>query len=236
MTLQAPDGYPTWRRPRRYGYGEAVQAAGTIVAPLLAGFSVTLTVLVIDRADAIRWPDLALALLVSAAAVLVMAIQCAYSARQYLARPDEIVTWWPGIDDADDQRYAPAWRDDVRSTQFGHALLHERWIGRFRVFYHLGIVLILLALVAIVVPPGGIAPLRIVAIGVALAAALGEVVWVAATVVEARAAPRDPAALTLPRVEGSLLTRVVAWIVLPDRQVVPLDITQRDAPSSEAKT
>src|SRR5215216_5919053 len=129
------DDQLTWKIPPRYGYGEAVQSAGTVVAPLLAGFSISLTVLVVDRADAMWCADLALALLVSAAGVLLGAIQCAYSARQYLVTPDQIAAWWPELGPATHPKYGLAWQR-VRADQGAHAELHSLWASGFRRAYH----------------------------------------------------------------------------------------------------
>jgi hypothetical protein len=225
--MRPADGIrPTWKAPGTYGYPEAVQAAGTVVAPLLAGFSISLTVLVIDRADAFRWPDLTLLLLVSAAASLIGAIQSAYSARQYHALPEEIEAWHPGrLGGSSLDR--ELW-EQVRKEQWGHAAMHARWTKRFRVAYHLGIILVLLALAALLVPPCDIAPLRWAAIGVALAAALGETIWVAATLAIARWDGTDPDPLPLRR-------RVTYAIVPRYQPVVPPDLEEKAKPPAKPK-
>lgn len=45
---RAPEGWPTWKRPVPCGIAQAIGAAGTVLAPLLAGFSVTLIVLTLE--------------------------------------------------------------------------------------------------------------------------------------------------------------------------------------------
>lgn len=228
---RAPQGRPTWRAPERYGYAEAVQAAGGIVAPLLAGFSITLIVLVIDRGDVIRCPDLALVLLVGAATSLLAAIQCAYSARQYVVRPDELEAWWPEIDD-EKSPYAAEERDAVRAEQFGHARLHALWARRFRAAYHAGVLLVLSALVAILVPSGEIPPLRWAAISLACAAVAAETAWVLATIVSGWWKPADPAPQS--EVGGAeprpWHRRLVEWLVPPYRLIEPPDVQERRDP------
>ena len=86
-----------WKVPVKYGYGEAVQQAGTIVAPLLAGFTIALIGLLLSEHVSVRYPDAALCVLVGAVVFLLAAVQCGYAARQFIARPDEIVSWWPGL-------------------------------------------------------------------------------------------------------------------------------------------
>jgi O-antigen/teichoic acid export membrane protein len=199
-----PEGRPTWEAPGLYGHPQAVQSVGTVVAPLLAGFSISLTVLVIDRGDALWCEDLALGLLVAAAGALLVAIQCAYSARQYLVAPDEIEAWRPDVGLRGELGREA--RDDVRAEQRGHAALHERWAERFRRSYHAGILLLLLALVAILLPAGDWRWSRIAVVALAGALVVVEVVWILA-VSKRRLLPR----------------RVRDWIVPPYDRVPPAD-------------
>jgi hypothetical protein len=48
---------------------------GTVVAPLLAGFSITLLGLVVVNGRYLRWPDLALLLLAGASVLLLSVVQ-----------------------------------------------------------------------------------------------------------------------------------------------------------------
>jgi hypothetical protein len=199
---RAPEGKPTWKRPFPYGISEAIGAAGTVVAPLLAGFSVTLIVLtlqVVSSAPApapttgavsgeiksapppqILHPDIALALLVAATAALLAAVQCAFWARQYQANPEEIEWWWGDLDDLDDEFVRSNW-EMARREQIGLYTLQMRWIGRFRIAYHAGILLVLGALVVLLIPSGDISIARGTAIGLAILATLAEIAWIVAT-------------------------------------------------------
>lgn len=179
-----------WRFPQRFGYGEAVQAAGTVVAPLLAGFTIALIGLVVDASNnGVRYRDFALLVLMGAAASLVVAIQCAYSARQFMVTPDQIAVWWPGLDVAG-ARADDSQLQGLRQQQHAHRALHRRWAGRFRNAYHLGVVLVLVGLAIVLIPPDSISPARGLAIAVAVLAAVGEATWVLATIRADRRRPR----------------------------------------------
>jgi hypothetical protein len=230
----APDGWPTWKRPVPYGISEAIGAAGTVVAPLLAGFSVTLIVLTLglapspeapasaDRAtgsaagEPVLLPDIALAILVAATVALLAAVQCAFWARQYQASPDEIEQWRGGLDDLSDPKRMSAW-EEARREQFGYDTLQKRWIGRFRWTYHCGILLVLAALIVLLIPGGHIAVGRWVAIAIAAAGVVAEVIWIAATELGVRWGPADPPNPPLHR-------RVVRIIVPPFVRGAPEDL------------
>jgi hypothetical protein len=224
---KAPDGRPTWKRPVPPGIPEAVGSAGAVAAPLLAGFSVTLIVLtlelisntpgqgVVATPDPIRWPDVALSLLVAATVSLLTAVQCAFWARQYQALPDEIEQWRGGLEGGNEKE-EDAWAD-ARREQFGYAALQMVWIKRFRWSYHCGILLVLAALVVLLVPAGHIAPGRWVTIGIAAIGALGELTWIAATRLAGRWQPDDP----------SRLRRIVHWMVPPFVRGEPSDLADR---------
>jgi hypothetical protein len=210
---RAPEGWPTWKRPVPYGIAEAIGAAGTVVAPLLAGFSVTLIVLTLDvvssagtasgaeatagaspaaaQPASILHPDLALTFLVAAVAMLLAAVQCAFWARQYQATPGEIEEWWGKLDDTEDEIVKSNW-EAARREQFGYVELQLRWIKRFRIAYHAGILLVLGALIVLLIPAGDVPASRCVAIGLAIVAALAELAWIAATELAARWGPGEP--------------------------------------------
>jgi hypothetical protein len=182
-----------------YGYGEASQSAGTVVAPLLAGFTITLIGLVVDTsASDIRYRNLALLVLTVAAALLIAAVQCAYSARQYLVRPDEITAWWPGFDALEPKEYTSGLALDRRVEQLAHSMLHRRWAARLRFAYNAGVVLVLAGLAIVLVPSGTVSTARLAAIAVAALAAVTELVWVAATIGVKR---------------GGVVGRVSGWII-----------------------
>jgi hypothetical protein len=81
----------------------AVRSAGTVAAPLLAGFSFTLAGLVLQLVptQVVRWPDLALLLFVIAGFFLIACIQFAFWAERWNISPDDLRMWWPGFDNSE---------------------------------------------------------------------------------------------------------------------------------------
>jgi nitrate reductase gamma subunit len=188
--IAARGGRPTWNPPSPYGYPESVQAAGMIVAPLLAGFTIALIGLTVDTSNlGVRYRDTALLVLTGAVAALLAAIQCAYSARRYLALPDEIAAWWPGVESDQDAGEIEQARE-LQADQLAHRLLHERWATRFRVVYHAGILLVLAGLAIVLIPPdpkdAHITTVRWAAVVLAASAAAAELLWIAATALTSR--------------------------------------------------
>jgi hypothetical protein len=165
---------------------------------LLAGFTITLMGLVVDTSNAgIRHRDTALLVLMAAVASLLAAIQCAYSARRYMVLPDELTSWWPGVMDERNPR-REALLGQLQNEQFAHRLLHTQWADRFRFTYHVGIVLMLAGLAVVLIPPArvtstgagqtsptvaqaDVTTIRWLVVGLAAAAAVAELVWIAAT-------------------------------------------------------
>jgi hypothetical protein len=151
--LSERHGLPAWVAPARYGYAEALQSAGLVVAPLLAGFTITLLGLLVNTSSTgIRHRDLALLILIAAIGALLAAIQFAYEARQFAVTPTEIQAWWPGLSDVEDAGEVDTWWD-LRAEQHAHHNMYLLWAKRFRASYHLGIMLLLLGLVVILIPP-----------------------------------------------------------------------------------
>src|SRR5438105_1867153 len=105
---------PTWAPPNPYGAAAAVEMMGSVAAPLLAGFALTLLVLIISDTGAIRWADLALILLAASAVALISTVQFTFWARSYTVEPDQLRAWWPEID-SDLER-----RSVVRGEQLAH--------------------------------------------------------------------------------------------------------------------
>jgi hypothetical protein len=195
-------GRPTWKPPGLYGYAETIQSAGMVVAPLLAGFTIALIGLLVDSSsDNIRYSNLALMVLVASAVLLVAAIQCAYAARQYVVRPDEIEAWWPGIEDETDPGQEWRWRD-LRAEQLAHREMHSLWAGRFRHAYHLGILLVFVGLALVLMPPrfpDAVGAARWGAIAIATVAVIGEAIWIVVSGRTERAAQNVPSDRRTPR-------------------------------------
>lgn len=114
-----------WVVPSPYGFSAATEAMGSVAAPLLAGFSLTLTLLVLQAGKGdFRWPDATVLVLVAAAVLFIMVIQFSFWARQYVVTPSELLDWWPDIETNDERAKA------VFSEQRKHALLHKSWATR----------------------------------------------------------------------------------------------------------
>lgn len=158
-----------WEAPFPFGYPAAAENAGSVAAPLLAGFSFALVGLIIPSPEHLRWPNLALSLLVASGVSFIASVQCGFWARQFVVTPDEIKLWHPDY---------PQGR--MQALQRLHAACFYRWNGRLNRSYRAGIALLLFGVTFALVPPGDIGWLRGVAIAVAAGATLAELMWMAA--------------------------------------------------------
>jgi hypothetical protein len=156
--------------PWPYGAFATVESFGAAAAPLLAGFAVTLVALIIQIADQLRWPDLALVLFCAAATLFLHVVHLAARARGYAVTLDEAKQWYADYD-----------TDPERRDAVAEELVHSRacWlflVRRARFFYNLAMFALLAGLGVLLVPrPGGLGNvLRWVAIGVVAAAAAVE--------------------------------------------------------------
>lgn len=159
-----------WEAPFPFGYAAAAENTGSVAAPLLAGFSFALVGLIVPAPEHLRWPDLALSLLVASGVSFVAAVQCGFWARQFVATPDEIRLWHPEY---------PQGR--MQALQRLHASCFRRWNGRLNRSYRAGIVLLLLGVTFVLVPPGHVGWLRGLAVAIAAAATAAELLWIGST-------------------------------------------------------
>jgi hypothetical protein len=168
---------PRWDVPSPYGYAAAIESMGLVSAPLLAGFSVTLAVLVVQDDDAFHWASAALFLFVGAALAFIATIQFTFRARQYTVTPPEIEMWWSNPEEA-------GRREMLRREQRYYRGEHDRWTRLARGAYEVAIICFLLALAILLIPPGGVGEAsngRIAVIALALAGFIGEAAWIART-------------------------------------------------------
>jgi hypothetical protein len=170
-----PGNHPApWKLPGgTYGYAEAVTTAGTLAAPVLAGFAITMIVFVIQAGGDSRAPGVALALLAAAVVALVGSVQAAFIARMYLVRPSELLEWWP--DHAEEARMAALRREQTKLS-----VQYEWWANTFRRSFNVGL-LLLIAAVAVVIMPAAHSHHQVARwVGCAILAAgfCGELAWV----------------------------------------------------------
>ncbi|HSK15229.1 MAG TPA: hypothetical protein VK915_03580 [Gaiellaceae bacterium] len=163
---------PGWRRPEPYGHPEAIHSLGSVAAPLLAGFSLTLVAYTLTETQAFRWPDAALALIMGAVLALIGCVQCTMCARLFHVTPAELESWWPDADD-------PARADLNRREQARLADSHRLWARRAQVLYNGGILLLLAGITVALVPPGPLAPARLAALAVGLLGLAVALLWIA---------------------------------------------------------
>jgi hypothetical protein len=155
-----------------YGYAAAIEGVGATAAPLLAGFAFALIGLILHVESKMRWPNVALALLMSAAVSLIAAVQCSFTARQYYVPPDEWKGW---LDLASRER-----QTELQDNQAIFLERHHVWRSRVRYAYNFGIALLFLAVATSLVPPqpiGKVPVAREIAIAVALLGLVGEMLW-----------------------------------------------------------
>lgn len=163
----------TWGAPTPIGYYAALRSSGTIAAPLRAGFSFTMTsVLLVQKPNPCRWPNATLALLVSAGMVLVFAVQTSLWLQSYPVTPSDYKDWYPdnivgGYPDA----IAFAWHKENSKKANTYSKATRR-------LYNIGILSLLAAITTAVVPRGVISASRLVVVVAAAAGLLAEVLWI----------------------------------------------------------
>jgi hypothetical protein len=156
-----------WNQPFPYGFPAAAENAGSVAAPLLAGFSFALVGLVIPAPEHFRWPSATLALLLAGGVAFVAAVQCSFRTRQYAITPEDIDLW--RAEDSHERKLA---------VQHLHKLGFDIWARRLNVAYRAGILLLLGGIALALVPRGSIGAVRFLAIAVAAAGLLAELCWV----------------------------------------------------------
>jgi len=158
-----------WQAPFPFGYQAAAESAGSVAAPLLAGFSFALVGLVIPSPEHFRWPDLALLFLFTAGVAFIAAVQSSFWTRQYSITPEDIKLWRPEY---------PSGR--MHASQRLHSVAFYKWNGRMNRSYRTGIMLLLVGMTLSLIPPHHVGWGRWLAIAVAIVASLLELFWIAA--------------------------------------------------------
>jgi MFS family permease len=160
-----------WKAPFPYGAPGAIDSMGSVAAPLLAGFALTVATLVITNDRFFRWPSLVLGLLIVAAATLVATVELTFRSRQYAITPADIEVWWPN----------PTRRklDYLRREQRYHRDRYLKWTDRARIAYNIGVLTLALGFAVALVPPNHVNNGRRAVIVVAMLAFLAEALWIA---------------------------------------------------------
>ena len=161
-------------------YPASVDAAGLVVAPLLAGFSFAVVVLILQEPAAFRWPDAALALLIAAGLALVLATQFALATKRLAVTPEQ----WLAFRELSN----PENRSDDDEAMLADFTKATPTREATRLAHNLGLALLFAGVAVSLVPHGDVSVWRAVAIGLAALACLGELVWVAEIFRIARAA------------------------------------------------
>ena len=148
----------------------AVQSVGTIAAPFLAGFSITLVGVIVATKN-FAHGGVAELLLTGAALLMVGSMQFSLWARQHEVSPTFYAEWFPGATEERVEYYKAEQARLARKWRF--------WSGLTRLAYNAGILLLLAGLLTILLPPEGITlgTARGAAAGLAAAGLAAEYVW-----------------------------------------------------------
>jgi MFS family permease len=148
--------------PRPYGYAEAIHSMGSVAAPLLAGFGLTLVLYTLTATGSFKWANAVLALMMGAALALIGCVQCTVCARLFTP-PAGLA-----LDPREERELASA---------------HRVWAARAERLYNLGILLLFGGVTVALVPPlplRELPPARLLAVAVGLAGLAVAVAWIAA--------------------------------------------------------
>lgn len=169
----------TVRKPE--GYYDAIQAMGTTVAPILAGFAFAILALVLvppakNEADPLRWRDPVLALLVFSALLLIISTQAAIRARGTMVKPDELRAWYPSS--VDSRGWPNQWLGNRQKELEGRT---ARASSICRHTYNAGTLLFFTAIAVLVVPSSPVDDARRAVLAVAAIAVAVEAAWLTGT-------------------------------------------------------
>jgi hypothetical protein len=172
-TQAAAPPISVWERPSALGYQESLRGLGGIVAPLLAGFSLTAISVIVTANDVPRFAYWAVAAFSGCVALLLFSMQTAVSALNQNATPADILMWHP------EATVSEAAFQEVRKMQAADFREMKRRGKRSFQAYGWGIVTFLLGVAFLLVPHAWTAS-RIVGLVPIGAALLLEVYWLAA--------------------------------------------------------
>ncbi len=194
------------------GFRRTIEAGGLMAAPVLAGFSFILLVLLLPelrgRAPAgtrgvsasvsepfSAAPGAAAALLVAAGVIFIFTLQAAMHARQLGVSPAELMDWEahrvyrlehvPKLGQATHFGWEPRDLFDrtvdgrLRRRMYEYSQKEKVWLKATRWLYNLGIAVLLAGLATLLWPPSpDDSPEQLVGALIAIAAFLGELLWI----------------------------------------------------------
>lgn len=201
---------PPWRRPERLGHQEAMKALGGVVAPLLAGFSLsTIAILVTSDHHPTLWQPAVLGF-AAAASLLLYSMQVAFLALQHYASPTDWLTWYP------EATVNTESLTDVRQRQAKDQERVKAFSRRYAVTYELGLLCFIGGLWLLVWPAwpakGQFPYWRVGALVIVGAAFLIEVWWMTARLYNGHQERKK---------SGRRMPRPTAWRDVPDPDVQP---------------
>ena len=162
----------TWLPPSPLGFHESILSGGTIAAPLLAGFSFTMTALVLQQTSVCRWPDVTLGGFVGAGILLIGAVQTSLWLRSFMATPADFAAWYPEHmigQMADDRLWTKHEEWNTKAEKYA------RWTRRL---YNFGILLLLGAVTTALIPPGCVTTGRKIVALIGAIGFAGELIWI----------------------------------------------------------
>jgi hypothetical protein len=158
--------------PPTSAYVDVVDKLGTIAAPLLGGFSLTLLGVVAgtNAGSTMRWPGWAMAALTAATSFLLVTVQFTIVARQFLITPEE------------QKQRAPEANDETLGRSYAAMIEdYRKWAIRARIAFDLGLTTLLLGLAGVLLPGGDLSKFTTAhwcALVIVAIAFVGEIYWV----------------------------------------------------------
>jgi hypothetical protein len=146
---------------------------GSVAAPLLAGFSITIVAVSLTDFEKLRWPGPAAILGVLTSGILVLTVQLTAWARQYHVTPADLRSWF---DDADEISRRKLLIDELEFF----TTLENKYARLARLTYSAGIVCLFAALGTAIAPTANSFQIvaRWVAATIAYLFAAAEVGWI----------------------------------------------------------
>lgn len=131
--------------PSPFGQQHAYDAAGTVAAPLLAGFSLTTAITILKDYRSFGYPEIALIAFVLATGLMLTALQSTFALRMYYWTKADLDDWFEPLSPAAEQLYREQHVLDMRTWS------HRRLISH--VAYNLGMLAFLTGTAAALAPP-----------------------------------------------------------------------------------